>query len=335
MQNGLDFEDLVTDVLYGRATQSEPWYNAAAKIAGEIRGCQIQFKAKKVVQIHGMDILLYGRLDALGHGEITDIKFSKKYERGKYFDSTQHPMYFELISGAELFTYRISNGTEVWHEAYRREEVRSIIPTVDAWVNLITYVDDFGRGDARPAIIKGTCFPLRERLSNADIEAALQALAGAGCVGLYEVDGKAAAVAFVSSDDRGFMPAPGQILDKIKTLAETGALPAGEAWRLVSDAVTRCDRFNPAKEYNKLPPEVQRAVGSPQMLVEWGNVDPQSFQTVIASNFRRAYDTRQKREQELAVLPESVRRVIGELSDRLSLSSRENEKRGIGGCKHD
>lgn len=58
------------------------------------------------------------------------------------------------------------------------------------WVNLITYVDDFGRGDARPAIIKGTCFPLRERLSNADIEAALQALAGAGCVGLYEVDGK-------------------------------------------------------------------------------------------------------------------------------------------------
>ncbi len=134
MQNGIDFEDLVTDVLYGRATQSEPWYNAAAKIAGEIRGCQIQFKAKKVVQIHGMDILLYGRLDALGHGEITDIKFSKKYERGKYFDSTQHPMYFELISGAELFTYRISNGTEVWHEAYRREEVRSIIPTVDAFL---------------------------------------------------------------------------------------------------------------------------------------------------------------------------------------------------------
>lgn len=58
------------------------------------------------------------------------------------------------------------------------------------WVNLITYVDDYGRGDARPAIIKGICFPLRDRLTNADIDAALQALAGAGCVGLYEVDGK-------------------------------------------------------------------------------------------------------------------------------------------------
>lgn len=58
------------------------------------------------------------------------------------------------------------------------------------WVNLITYVDDYGRGDARPAIIKGNCFPLRERLTTKDIEAALKALADIGCVSLYEVDGK-------------------------------------------------------------------------------------------------------------------------------------------------
>lgn len=58
------------------------------------------------------------------------------------------------------------------------------------WVNLITYVDDYGRGDARPAIIKGTCFPLRDRVTVKDIDGALHALAGAGCVSLYEVDGK-------------------------------------------------------------------------------------------------------------------------------------------------
>ena len=58
------------------------------------------------------------------------------------------------------------------------------------WVNLITYVDDFGRGDARPAVIKGACFPLRERLTNKDIEKALAGLAGIGCIGLYNVDGR-------------------------------------------------------------------------------------------------------------------------------------------------
>lgn len=58
------------------------------------------------------------------------------------------------------------------------------------WVSLITYVDDYGRGDARPEIIKGSCFPLRDRITKKDIEAALEALADIGCVSLYEVDGK-------------------------------------------------------------------------------------------------------------------------------------------------
>lgn len=58
------------------------------------------------------------------------------------------------------------------------------------WVHLITYVDDYGRGDARPAIIRGACFPLRDRITNKDIEKGLADLAGAGCVSLYTVDGK-------------------------------------------------------------------------------------------------------------------------------------------------
>ena len=58
------------------------------------------------------------------------------------------------------------------------------------WVHLITYVDDYGRGDARAAIIKGTCFPLRERVTFKDIEKGIADLAGAGCIGLYKVDGK-------------------------------------------------------------------------------------------------------------------------------------------------
>ena len=58
------------------------------------------------------------------------------------------------------------------------------------WIYLITYVDDYGRGDARPAIIKGNCFPLRDRVTVTDIDAGLHALADAGVVGLYTVGGK-------------------------------------------------------------------------------------------------------------------------------------------------
>lgn len=58
------------------------------------------------------------------------------------------------------------------------------------WVALITQADDLGRGDARPAIIKGRAFPLRERVTSKDIDAAVHSLAAKGCVSLYTVGGK-------------------------------------------------------------------------------------------------------------------------------------------------
>ena len=150
MQLGNDFEDLVTAILYGEPTavyhkedwktkelieeryrtDEHPWYSAAFQIAGEITGSMLQFKAKRDIVVSGVPILLYGRLDGLGAGEITDIKYTGNYERGKFFDSTQHPMYFELIPEAISFTYAISNGKDVWHETYRREETRSIVPII-------------------------------------------------------------------------------------------------------------------------------------------------------------------------------------------------------------
>jgi len=130
MQNGIEFENLVADILVGHGDRSNSWWDAAKAIADELRGAQLQFVAKKTVNICGDEFLLYGRLDALGAGTITDIKFSKRYDRGKYFNSTQHPMYMFLVPGASRFTYTISNGNEVWHETYRRDETPPIIPII-------------------------------------------------------------------------------------------------------------------------------------------------------------------------------------------------------------
>ena len=58
------------------------------------------------------------------------------------------------------------------------------------WVGLITQADDAGRGDARPAIIKGRVFALRDRTTLKDIDDALHTLAAHGCVSLYTVGGK-------------------------------------------------------------------------------------------------------------------------------------------------
>lgn len=142
MQNGIDFEHLVlniadciqtiktSDVSNPIPVTAHRWYDAASSVARIVRGGQFQYKAKKTVNVGGIDFLLYGRLDVLKAGTIYDIKFSKNYDRGKYFSSTQHPLYLKLIPEAREFTYLISNGTDVWTETYTPTETRSIFPVI-------------------------------------------------------------------------------------------------------------------------------------------------------------------------------------------------------------
>ena len=135
MQNGIKFEDLVTSIINGCASSTEQWYSAAEKIARRCSGGVLQYKAKKAVEVGGMSLLLYGRLDCLKAGEIIDIKFTKNYDAGKFFSSTQHPIYLEMIPEAQQFSYLVSNGSDVWTETYRREEVRSIFPIISDFLN--------------------------------------------------------------------------------------------------------------------------------------------------------------------------------------------------------
>ncbi len=55
---------------------------------------------------------------------------------------------------------------------------------------LIVNCDDFGRFDARPAVLKARLFPLKERLTLKEVSNVLSRLAEIGIVKLYYVDGK-------------------------------------------------------------------------------------------------------------------------------------------------
>lgn len=135
MQNGIDFENLVTDIVQNCGDRSNKWFDAAYKVAQIVGGGVLQLRAKKEIQVDGMRILLYGRLDCLKAGDIIDIKFSPKYERGKYIDSTQHPTYLEIVPEANRFTYLVSNGTDVWQEPYRRDETGDIRPIISDFLS--------------------------------------------------------------------------------------------------------------------------------------------------------------------------------------------------------
>jgi len=58
------------------------------------------------------------------------------------------------------------------------------------WYRLIVSCDDYGRMDARPAILRATMFPLNESVTTKSLMSALDKMASIGLVVPYEVNGK-------------------------------------------------------------------------------------------------------------------------------------------------
>lgn len=126
---------------------------------------------------------------------------------------------------------------------------------------------------------------------------------------------EAALFAFVSTDEKGFPPAPGAIRAMLNKLRKPeGETTESEAWGLVQKA-TRNSIYNADKEFAALPEEIQRCIGSPATLREYAIMDSETLNTVVASNFMRSYRARAVQVQEMQKLPPAVREVFGLIGD--------------------
>ena len=55
---------------------------------------------------------------------------------------------------------------------------------------LLVTVDDFGRGDARPAMVKAQCYPIKESVTPSKCAQLLDELSKCGLIVVYQADGK-------------------------------------------------------------------------------------------------------------------------------------------------
>lgn len=128
----------------------------------------------------------------------------------------------------------------------------------------------------------------------------------------------AAVMAHIATDTNRFMPPVGVIKAKLVELRQPDQMTEMEAWELVSRA-TRNSLYNSADEFAKLPPVVQRLVGSPSQLREWAAMDAETLQSVVASNFQRSYKVRAKSEREYLALPSNVKNYMASLSEGMKM----------------
>ena len=102
---------------------------------------------------------------------------------------------------------------------------------------------------------------------------------------------------YIVSDRQGFAPVPGQLVDILHTPEDESDCTDLSAWSMVRKAISN-GNYGSREEFDKLPAAVQKAVGSPENIKEWAMMDTEAVDSVIQSNFLRAYRTVLQRERE-------------------------------------
>lgn len=122
----------------------------------------------------------------------------------------------------------------------------------------------------------------------------------------------AAVDSIIASDTSDFAPNVGKIkemIQKIRRRANGSDMTELEAWHMVLKAIRKGDWYA-KEEFEKFPKDIQKIVGSPRQIVEWGMMESEQVNSVVASNFQRAYRARVASTNEYESLPGNVKAII-------------------------
>lgn len=133
----------------------------------------------------------------------------------------------------------------------------------------------------------------------------------------YEV-ASAGLKVYLSSDTKGFPPAPGQVIDcitKIMTPPQED-ITEDEAWALVAKALGNSG-YHAAEEFEKLPDICKRVIRTPARLRECSMMDSETVHSVEKSLFIRSFRATKERMREDAKIPQSVKALIGATMEKM------------------
>lgn len=119
-----------------------------------------------------------------------------------------------------------------------------------------------------------------------------------------------AALFSYTRENEKFPPTPGQIYSLLQNVTTTDPTEA-EAWNMVLAAIKRSAYFA-QDEFNNLPEDIQKAIGSPEYLRSLAIADDANW-SVESSNFYKNYRIIKERKRQIENLPDGVRSYIEEM----------------------
>lgn len=115
-----------------------------------------------------------------------------------------------------------------------------------------------------------------------------------------------------------YPPTIADVKEKIALIMQPPAMTEMEAWQIVRKAISY---YNAEENFINLPPEIQKVVGSPNMLREWAQMDADTVNSVIQSNFMRSFRAKVAQEKEQSMLPESTKRLIHQITSGMDVNA--------------
>jgi len=110
---------------------------------------------------------------------------------------------------------------------------------------------------------------------------------------------------YTRTNSTGFAPAVSQLINGLYKTRSNNQISEGEAWALVKKAI-QDGNYHAEERFNELPPLVQKAVGTSNMIRQWAMCESSEVNTVVMSNFQRNYKTILTRQEFDERVPEAL-----------------------------
>ena len=150
------------------------------------------------------------------------------------------------------------------------------------------------------------------RAYNYKFDGEAQIVAKAWQQALYDCPYKlaeAAVIQFARNDRGGYSkyPKPGDILEQIEIM--TGATTAVDLWNILRKKIGG-NPIRAREDFESLPEEIQRYVGSPQAFRELGNMQTETLDSVYKGQFLREIPALHKSRETQEQLTDEVRQAL-------------------------
>lgn len=137
------------------------------------------------------------------------------------------------------------------------------------------------------------------------------------------------------NEERFKAPNPGQIRAIMMKIANPNELSEGDAWNLVQRALSN-GLYGAQEEFDKLPEDVQKAIGSPQWIHAVA-MDEDANMSVESSNFYRRYRQVVADRREKECMPPAVREMVEQLTSNMGMSEAQmlEDKRAVSAFEYE